>query len=93
MMIYHLLAVRPNEPSGFRGRNHISPHCDLDLEDRIAFFFFFFFWHDILAHGGASHYQVWLQKVAYKHSADWEQICVMNVTSLTPENTTVLSLL
>ena len=45
-----------------------------------------FFLHDILAHGGAP--KVWLQKVAYKHSADWEWICVTSVTSLplkTPE--------
>ena len=41
---------------------YISPHCDLDLEDRISFFL-----HDIPAHGGAPQYQVWLQKVAYKH--------------------------
>ena len=57
-------------------------YCDLDLEDR----------HDILAHGGPPQYQVWLQKFANKHSAEWEQICVTSVTSLTPENTTMLSL-
>ena len=34
------------------------------------------FLHDIPAHGGAPKYQVWLQKVANKHSAEWEQICV-----------------
>ena len=68
---------------------NISPHCDLDLEDRIPFFFS----HDIPAHGGPPQYQVWLQKVAKKHSAEWEQICVTSVTSLTPEDTTVLSLL
>ena len=51
------------------------------------------FSNDIPAHGGAPQYQVWLQKVVYKHSAKWEQICVMSITSLTPEDTTVLSLL
>ena len=65
--------------------DHISPHCDLDLEDRIQFFL-----NDIPVHGGVPQYQVWLQKVVYKHSAKWEQICVMSVTSLTPEDTTVL---
>ena len=30
------------------------------------------FLHHIPAHGGAPQYQVWLQKVAYKHSAKWE---------------------
>ena len=67
---------------------NISPHCDLDLEDRIPFFS-----HDIPAHGGVPQYQVWLQKVAKKHSAEGAQICVTSVTSLTPEDTTVLSLL
>ena len=65
----------------------INPHCDLDLEDRFPVFS-----HDILAHGGAPQYQVWLQTVAYKHSADWEQVFVTSVTSLTPEDT-LLSLL
>ena len=51
------------------------------------------FSHDISAHGGTPQYQVWLQKVTNKHSADWEQIFVTSVTSLTPEDTTVLSLL
>ena len=51
------------------------------------------FLHDILAHGGAPQYHVWLQKVANKHSANWEQIFVTSVTSLTPEDTTVLSVL
>jgi len=51
-----------------------------------------FFLHDIPAHGGAPQCQVWLQKIANKHSAEWEQICVTSVTSLTPEDTTVLSL-
>ena len=51
-----------------------------------------FFAHDIPAHGGAPKYQVWLQKIANKHSAEWEQICVTSVTSLTPEDTSVLSL-
>ena len=50
------------------------------------------FSHDILAHGGAPQYQVWLQKTANKHSAEGEQICVTSITSLTPEDTTVLSL-
>ena len=49
------------------------------------------FSHDIPAHGGAPQYQVWLQKIANKHSAEWEQICVMSVTFLTPEDTTVFS--
>ena len=49
------------------------------------------FLHDIPAHGGAPQYQIWLQNVAKKHSAEWEQICVTSVTSLTPEDTTVLS--
>ena len=49
--------------------------------------------HDIPDHDGAPQYQVWLQKVAYKHSAEWEQIRVTSITSLTPEDTTVLSLL
>ena len=31
--------------------DYISPHCDLDLEDRIPFFL-----HDIPAHGGAPQY-------------------------------------
>ena len=44
--------------------DYISPHCDLDLEDRIPFVS-----HDIPAHGGAPQYQVWLQKVADKLSA------------------------
>ena len=66
----------------------MSPHCELDLEDRIPVFS-----HDIPAYGGAPEYQVWLQKVAYKHSAEWEQIFVTSVTSLTPEDTTMLSLL
>ena len=52
-----------------------------------------FFSQDIPVHGGAPQYHVWLQKVAYKHSAEWEQICVTSVTSITPEDTTVLSLL
>ena len=47
------------------------------------------FLHDIPAHGGAPQYQIWLQKIANKHSAEWEQICVTSVTSLTPEDTTV----
>ena len=51
------------------------------------------FFHEILAHGGAPQNQVWLQKVGYKPSADWEQVFVMSVTSLIPEDTTVLSLL
>ena len=38
--------------------DYISPHYDLDLEDSIPFFR-----HDILAHGGAPQYQVWLQKI------------------------------
>ena len=63
---------------------NISPHCDLDLEDRIPFFS-----HDIPAHGGVPQYQ---QKFAKKHSAEGEQICVTSVTSLTPEDTAVLSL-
>ena len=49
--------------------------------------------HDIPAHGSAPQCQVWLQKVAYKHSADWEQVFVTSVTSLTPEDITVLSIL
>ena len=49
--------------------------------------------NDIPAHGGLPQYQVWLQKVAYKHSADWKQIFVTSVTALTPKDTTVLSLL
>ena len=52
------------------------------VEDRIPFFS-----HDIPAYGDASQYQVWSQKVAYKHSANWEQIFVRSVTSLTPEDT------
>ena len=52
-----------------------------------------FFSHDILAHGSGPQYQVWLQKVAYKHSANWEQIFVTSFTALTPEDATVLSLL
>ena len=63
-------------------REHITQH-----------FYAHFFLHDIPAHGSAPQYQVWLQKVAYKHSADWEQIFVMSVTALTPEDTIVLSLL
>ena len=51
------------------------------------------FLHDIPAHGGAPQSEVWLQKVAYKHSAEWEQIRVTSVTSLTAEDTPVLSLL
>ena len=51
------------------------------------------FLHDIPSHHGAPQSQVWLQKVAYKHSAKWEQICVTSITSLTPEDTPVLSLL
>ena len=47
-----------------------------------------FFFNDIPVHGGAPQYQVWLQKIANKHSAEWEQICVTSVTSLTPEDTT-----
>ena len=43
------------------------------------------FLHDIPAHGCAPQYQVWLHKVANKHSAEWGQICVKSVTSLTPE--------
>ena len=39
------------------------------------------FSQDIPAHGGAPQYHVWLQKVAYKHSAEWEQIRVTSVTS------------
>ena len=50
------------------------------------------FSHDIPVHGGAPQYQVWFQKVAYKHLAEWEQICDISVTSLTPEDTTALSL-
>ena len=34
-----------------------------------------------------------ITKFGYKHSADWEQIFVMSITSLTPEDITVPSLL
>ena len=99
MMIYHqtefgckrligLELIKDIAESHF---DYISSHCDLDLEDRILFSFSFL--HAIPAHGGAPQYQVWLQKVAYKHSAEWEQICVTSVTSLTPKDTPVLSLL
>ena len=63
-------------------------YCDLDLEDSNPFFA-----HDTLVYNYVSTCWVWLQKVAYKHSADWEQLFVTSVTSLTPEDTTVLSLL
>ena len=32
------------------------------------------------------------KRLPNKHSAEWEQICVTSVTSLTPEDTTLLSL-
>ena len=38
--------------------DHMSPHCDLELEDRKPVFL-----HDTLAHYNASPYQVWLQKI------------------------------
>ena len=53
--------------------DHISPHCDIDLEDSKPIFL-----HDILANDGASLYQVWLQKVwqlrryhPYEHSLEF----------------------
>jgi len=64
----------------------------LKIKSLFFIFFPFFFFFRITAHGGASQYHVWSQKVANKHSAEWEQICVTSVTSLTPEDTTVLSL-
>ena len=36
------------------------------------------FWLTVVHHN-----TIWLQKIANKHSAKWEQICVMSVTSLT----------
>ena len=45
---------------------------------------FFFSPHAFADHGEAPEYQVWLQIFGYKHSADWEQIFVTSITSLTP---------
>ena len=38
--------------------DHMSPHCDLELEDSKSIFL-----HDTWVHDSASPYQVWLQKV------------------------------
>ena len=38
--------------------DQMSPHCDPELEDRKPIFL-----HDILAHDGASLYQIWVLKV------------------------------
>ena len=64
----------------------MSPHCDLALEDRIPFYFLHMTFQLMVVHHNT---KFGYKKVAYKHSAK----CVTSVTSLTPEDTTVLSLL
>ena len=73
MMIYHQIEFGCKRLIGSEPIKDIvetiSPHCDLYLVDRIQFIS-----HDIPTHGSAPQYQARLQKVAKKHSAEWEQI-------------------
>ena len=63
MMMYHQTkfvchGINSSEAIAESYFDHISPHCDLDIEHTEQFFL-----HGTLAYDAASPYQVWLQNV------------------------------
>ena len=68
--------------------NYISPHCDPGFEDSKPIFL-----HDTLAHGDASPYQVWLQKIqqlrrycSNEHSPEFSNVPVTLTLTITEQS-------
>ena len=74
---------------------HYEPEWHEKKRRKKGGFCFVFFSHGIPAHSGAPQYLGWLQKIAYKHSADQKQIIICHERYIPrpSEDTTVLFLL